>query len=235
MTVLEDHDHAAEGGHHESPQDRHRKEHMAIWMFIAGDFLFFALETFCWFYLRTLNTGGGWRFTQCTKALSDAQGTTLAATSQTCTDGLGNPITHAVAKAAPIHTIAIALLIVAAALFVWFAEVQARKGASRKATTPLLHVASLFCLGAIVWQIVQFQILPFTTIQGTYASVFEFYMGSNLAHFGLVSFILLGLVIRSSKGKFENGNWYQLHLSRLWALWVAISSALLAVVAVVFA
>ena len=60
-------------------------------------------------------------------------------------------------------------------------------------------------------------------------------MGSNLAHFGLVSFILLGLVIRSSKGKFENGNWYQLHLSRLWALWVAISSALLAVVAVVFA
>ena len=205
MTILETHDHAAEGGHHESPQDRHRKEHMAIWMFIAGDFLFFALETFCWFYLRTLNAGGGWRFTQCTQALSDAQGTTLAATSQTCTDGLGNPITHAVAKAAPIHTIAIALLIVAAALFVWFAEVQARKGASRKATTPLLHVASLFC------------------------------MGSNLAHFGLVSFILLGLVIRSSKGKFENGNWYQLHLSRLWALWVAISSALLAVVAVVFA
>ena len=236
MTVLETHDHAAEGGHHESPQDRHRKEHMAVWMFIAGDFLFLVLEIFCWFYLRTLNAGGGWRFAECTKAFSEANGTTVASNrAQICTDGLGNPITHAVEKAAAIHTIAIAVLIVVAALFVWFAEVQARKGATRKATTPILNLAALFCLGAIVWQIVQFQILPFTTVQGTYASVFEYYMGSNLAHFGLVSFILLGLVIRSSKGKFENGNWYQLHLSRLWTLWVALSSAVLAVVAVVFA
>ena len=231
MTILETHDHAAEGGHHESPQDRHRKEHMAIWMFIAGDFLFFALETFCWFYLRTLNAGGGWRFTQCTQALSDAQGTTLAATSQTCTDGLGNPITHAVAKAAPIHTIAIALLIVAAALFVWFAEVQARKGASRKATTPLLHVASLFCLGAIGLQIYQFQILPFTTIDGAYASVFQFFMGSNLAHFLIVLVIAIGLFNRSRIGKLEHSNWYQAHLGRLWSVWVALSATVLAVIA----
>ena len=236
MTVIDTEHHAAGGGHEESPRDRHRKEHMAVWMFIGGDFLFFALEIFCWFYLRTLNAQGGWRFTDCTKALSaQVSGTLAGNVPQTCTDGLGNPITHQIPTAAPIHTIAIAVLAVAAGLFVWFAEVQGRKGSSRKATTPLLNVALLLIVGAIVWQIVQFQILPFTTIQGTYASVFEFYMGSNLAHFGLVLFIIMGLVVRSMKGKFEGGNWYQLHLSRLWTMWVGISSAILAVVAVAFA
>jgi heme/copper-type cytochrome/quinol oxidase subunit 3 len=239
MSVIESH-HDAEEGHHESPQDRHRKEHMAIWMFIAGDFLFFALEIFAWFYLRTLNAQGGWRFAQCTPEIAKQIGGTLSGglnsgLNQTCTDGLGNPILHEIPTAAPIHTIAIAVLIVLAAIFVWFAEVQGRKGASRSTTTPLLWIGFVACLGAVVWQFVQFQVLPFTTIQGTYASVFEFFMGSNVAHFLLCLFIIMGLAIRSSKGKFENHNWYQLHLSRLWTLWVAVSASLLAVVVIAFA
>ena len=31
---------AGESGHHESPQDRHKKEHIALWLFIGGDALF---------------------------------------------------------------------------------------------------------------------------------------------------------------------------------------------------
>ena len=240
MTVTE-HDTHAEGGHHESPQHKHKKEHIAIWLFIAGDAVFLMLELFAWFYLRTLNTNGGWRFTQCTKALSDQISGTLVGTpafnsnAQTCTDGLGNPITHQIATAAPIHTIAIAVLMLISAAFIWFAEVQARQGATRKTTTPLAGFALLFVIGAIVWQIVQFQVLPFTTIDGTYASLFEFYMGANLAHFALILIIAQGMLFRSRAGKFENGNWYQLHLSRLFWVWVAASSALLALVTIFFA
>jgi len=210
------------GGHHDTPQDRHKKEHIATWMFIGGDAVFFMLEVFMWFYLRSLNTNGMWRGTNCSKA-------------NPCTDGLGNPMTAAVPKAAALHTLAIAALMVISAAIIWFAEVQSRQGASRKTTTPLAGLALLFVIGAIVWQIVQFSILPFTTIQGTYASTFEFFMGSNLAHFALILVIGLGLVNRSRMGKFEGGHWYQLHLSRLFWVWIAASSATLAVIAVAFA
>jgi heme/copper-type cytochrome/quinol oxidase subunit 3 len=211
-----------EGGHHESPQSRHKKEHIAVWMFIGGDAIFVLLEIFVWFYLRSLNTNGMWRGTNCSKA-------------NACTDGLGNPMTSSVPKAAAIHTVAIFALMLISAGIIWFTEVQARQGATRKTTTPLSVLALLVLLGAIVWQIVQFSLVPFSTIDGTYASTFLFYMGSNLAHFLIVLTIATGLVFRSRKGKFESGNWYQLHLSRLFWTWVAVSTTLLGLVAILFA
>ena len=93
----------------------------------------------------------------------------------------------------------------------------------------------IFVVAAIVWQIVQFQILPFTTIQGTYASTFEFYMGSNIAHFLLALTVGFGLFNRSRIGKYEDGRWFQVHLSRIFFVWVAFSSAVLALVTVLFA
>lgn len=204
--------------HHESPQERHKKEHLAIWLFIFGDAVILALEIFFWFYLRTLNTNGMWIGAACSKA-------------NPCTDGLGNPITAPIQQADGIYTLAVAALIIVGAAFIWLAEVQARGGATRKATTPLLGLATLFTLGAIVLQFVQFQVLPFTTIDGAYASVFEFYMGSNIAHFLIVLMIAVGLMTRSRKGMLEGGNWYQAHLSRLFAVWVAFSATVLAVIA----
>jgi heme/copper-type cytochrome/quinol oxidase subunit 3 len=212
----------AGGGHHESPQDRHKKEHIALWMFIGGDAVFFMLEVFVWFYLRSLNTNGMWRGVLCSKA-------------NACTDGLGNAITSPIPKAAAFNTVGIFVLLLISAVVIWFTEVQARQGASRKTTTPLAGLAVLVLLGAIVWQIVQFQTLPFTTIDGTYASTFEFYMGSNLAHFLVLFVVAIGLFNRSRLGKYENGHWYQLHLGRLFWGWIAVSATLLGLVAVLFA
>ncbi|MEI8050823.1 MAG: hypothetical protein WCI12_05255 [Actinomycetes bacterium] len=206
-------------GHHESPQQRHQKEHMATWLLIAGDGVFFALEIFFWFYLRTLNVNGMWRGTLCT-------------TSNPCTDGLGNPITHAIEKASPSWTAAVAILIIASAAFVWIAEVQVRQGDSRRVTTPLLAVGALLALAAIVVQFLQFQYLPFTTIDGAYASVFEFFMGSNIAHFLIVLMIVFGAYNRSRKGIYEQGHWYQVHLIRLFTVWVAFSATVLALIAI---
>jgi hypothetical protein len=89
----------------------------------------------------------------------------------------------------------------------------------------------VFCLVAIGLQIYQFQVLPFTTIDGAYASLFEFFMGSNLAHFLLVLVIAVGLFNRSRIGKLEHSNWYQAHLGRLWSVWVAASATVLALIA----
>ena len=49
-------------------------------------------------------------------------------------------------------------------------------------------------------QIYQFQVIPFTTIDGAYASTYEFFMGSTLAHLILLRFIILGLWIRAQQG-----------------------------------
>ena len=221
--------HYLEGGnHHDTPQEKHRKEHLALWLFIFGDVVFFLLELFFWFYLRANNTGGGWREANCGPH-------TISSPTNTCVDGLGNPITSEIAKAAPIHTIAIAVLIIVSAGLIWFAEVQARQGASRKTTTPLTAFSVVFVLAGLAWQFYQFQVLPFTTVDGAYASTFTFFMGSNVAHFLILLIVALGLFNRSRIGKFENGRWYQLHLGRLFAVWIALSCAILALVTVFFA
>ena len=228
------HGHYLEGGnHHDSPQEKHRKEHMAVWLLIFGDAVFFLLELFFWFYLRANNTAGMWRATNCTAANGKTGPTDEGL--NTCTDGLFNPITHAIPKASPVYTIIVFALIAVAAGFVWFAEVQARKGATKTTTHPLTALALFFVLAAIGAQFYQFQVLPFTTIQGTYASTFEFYMGSNVAHFLLALTIVLGLWNRSRLGKFDNGKWYQLHLSRLFLVWVASTSVILGLVTIFFA
>ena len=210
--------HEANHGHEESPQERHKKEHLGVWLFIFGDAVILALEIFFWFYLRTLNVNGMWIGAACSKL-------------NPCTDGLGNPITAPIQEADGICTLGVAALVVIGVAFLWLAEVQARGGATRKATTPLLGLAVLFSLASVVLQFVQFQVLPFTTIDGAYASVFEFYMGSNVAHVLVVFTVASGLMMRSRKGMLEGSNWYQAHLGRLFGVWIAFSCVVLAVIA----
>jgi heme/copper-type cytochrome/quinol oxidase subunit 3 len=221
-------DHHGEGDHHDAPHftpaERHRMEHIATWMFIGGDFVFFILEIFSWFYLRALNTNGMWRGTLCSPTNQCAAG-----------GSTGFMLTHPVEKADPLWTFLVAGIVIVAAAFVWFAEAQARSGATRKTTSPMLALGMLFTLGAIAVQLYQFQILPFQTTFGAYASVFMFYMGANVAHFAITLVMTLGIWNRSRLGKYEGGSWYQLHLVRLWIVWVAVSSAILAIVSVAFA
>ena len=159
----------AVAGHHETREQRHFKEHMVVWLFISGDAVFLLMELFYWFYLRALNTDGMWRGVDCSKA-------------NPCTDGLGNPITHEIAKATPWYTVSIAILVVIAAALVWGVERSAQRQAKRSAISGAAALGLVVLLAAIVVQCYQFGHLPFTTIDGTYASTFEFFMGSTLAH-----------------------------------------------------
>jgi heme/copper-type cytochrome/quinol oxidase subunit 3 len=212
----------AVAGHHETREQRHFKEKMAVWIFISGDAIFLLMELFYWFYLRALNTSGMWRGAACSKA-------------NPCTDGLGNPIIHEITKADPWYTVSIAILAVIAATLIWGAERSAQRQAKRGAISGAAAVGVLALLAAIVVQCLQFGHLPFTTIDGTYASTFEFFMGSTLAHLSLLAFIGVGLWTRARKGAYDGGRWYQVRIIRVFAVWIAVSTCILTLVMSAFA
>ena len=213
---------AAAVGHEETREERHLKERIALWLLVAGDALFLVLELFTWFYLRALNTNGMWRGAACTKA-------------NPCTDGLGNPITSEIPKAAVGWTLIIAALAVVAAIVVWRVEVAAQRQAPRRLISATAGIAVLVVLAAIVVQCLQFGHLPFTTIDGSYASSYEFFMGSTVFHLGLLAFILLGLWLRARAGKYDKGRWFQVGLIRFFSVWVAVVTCVLAATVLLFA
>jgi heme/copper-type cytochrome/quinol oxidase subunit 3 len=133
----------AVAGHHETREQRHFKERLAIWIFISGDAVFLLMELFYWFYLRALNTGGMWRGVTCS-------------TAKPCTDGLGNPITHEIAKATPWYTVSIAVLVVIGAALVWGVERSAQRQSKRNAISAGAALGLVAILAAIVVQCYQF-------------------------------------------------------------------------------
>jgi heme/copper-type cytochrome/quinol oxidase subunit 3 len=210
-----------EGGHHETPEQRDHKERLALYLFIGGDAVILLLELFTWFYLRALNVDGMWRGVSCTSA-------------NPCTDGLGNPITSEVAKANPSYTIIIAVLAVVAAVLIVAVERTAANRGSRSLMSGVTGLALVALLAAIALQIYQFQVLPFSTIDGTYASTFEVFMGSTLAHLILLSFIILGMWNRIRLGRYDEGRWHRVRLIRFFTVWIAASVCVLALVMSLF-
>jgi fumarate reductase subunit D len=193
-----------------------------LWLLIGGDLVFLLMELFFWFYLRALNTNGMWRGAACSKA-------------NPCTDGLGNPITSEIAKANPAYTLIIAGLAVLAALAIWRTEVASRNQEKRGVISGTAALGLVFLLAAVVVQCIQFGKLPFTTVDGSYASSFTFFMGSTLGHLFLLSFLIFAVWNRARKGKYDGGHWYQVRVNRVFAVWIAISTCVLALVMVLFA
>ena len=54
------------------------------------------------------------------------------------------------------------------------------------------------------------------------------------AHLILLPFVVIGLWIRAGKGRYEGGTWYRIRLIRFFAVWIAISTAVLATVGALF-
>jgi heme/copper-type cytochrome/quinol oxidase subunit 3 len=208
-------------GEHESPEHRDLKERLAIWLFIGGDALFLLLELFGWFYLRALNTNGMWRGVDCTKA-------------NPCTDGLGNPITQEIAKANPWYSVVVAALAVVAAVLIWLMERAARNSEQRRVVSSLGGLALIALLASVAVGFYQFQHLPFVTTLGAYASSYEFFIGSSLVHLILLTLIGFGLWNRARLGRYDGGKYFQVRLIRQFAVWIAISVCVLALVSSVY-
>ena len=104
-----------------------------------------------------------------------------------------------------------------AALLIWTTERAARNNENRRVVSGVAGLGLVPLLAAIGLGIYQFQTLPFTTIDGSYASTFEFFMGSTLAHVILLTFIALGLWNRARLGRYNDGRWYRLRVIRYFA------------------
>lgn len=211
--------HAGHHEHHERPEERHIKEFLGLWLFIGGDLLFTALEIFTWIYLRALNTNGLWRGAQCSVA-------------HPCTNGNGNPITHEIATASALYPWLAAALVTAAAALCWRMERRARDdqpfgalvGASATATAAGVAVMAL-----------NFANLPFTTVDGAYASCYEFVAASTLAHLLMLLFVMGGMGNRARLGLYGDRRWHRVRIIKMFATWIAVSSAVLALLVTAFA
>ena len=207
--------------HGETAGDRHRKEQIALWLFIAGDAVLLVLEVFTWIYTRALDTDGMWRGAACTAA-------------NPCTNGLGGSITHEVAKANPWYSVGVLALVAVAAALLASSERSARERSGQRIVSNIAAMALVALLAGIALQCYQFTVLPFTTVDGTYASAFEFFMGSTLAHLLVLGFITLGVWNRARLGRYGDGHWQQLRLIRIFGVWIAASIAVLVFVMSVF-
>ena len=218
-----DHAEGHEGGHHESPVKKDHKERLALWLFISGDALFLLLDT----VHLVLSAGPEHRRAVAGAACSKAN---------PCTDGLGNPIVSGDPEGEP------GLLGGAWPPWPWLGLCWSGWWSGPPATTESRSVISgvallafLALLATVGFQIYQFQVLPFTTIDGSYASTYIFFMGSTLAHLILLTFIGFGLWMRAHQGKYDDGRWFQVRIIRFFAVWIAVSAVILTVVSSLFA
>ena len=200
---------------------RDPKERLLLWLLIGGDMLFLILEGFTWFYLRSFNVEGT---VEQRRLLEGEPVHRRTGQSDQRADPPGGP------EARHHHRICSVL----AAAFVWLAESAAGEAGKRSVST-MAGVAFLFMLVAIGWQIYQFQVLPFTTIDGAYASTYEFFMGSTLAHLdpaGLHRASACGS--GPARAAYAGATWYRVRLIRFFAVWIALSTVILVSVAALF-
>ena len=212
----------AVAGHHETREQRHFKERLAVWLFISGDAVFLLMELFYWFYLRALNTDGMWRGAACSKA-------------NPCTDGLGNPITHEIAKATPWYTVSIAVLVVhrrrlrmgVGAIGPAPSRSGARSaGAAARACRPgrCDRGAVRPVRGPAVHHHRRGVRIDLRVLHG-------FDAGPPAS---CSAFIVTGLWTRARRGRYDGGHWYQVRIIRIFAVWLAVSTCILAIVMIAF-
>jgi len=63
-----------------------------------------------------------------------------------------------------------------------------------------------------------------------YDSAFMALVGSGLIHLVVLAFLGLGLTVRASRGLITGEKWYQARLIRMFWVWIAISSVVVAAV-----
>jgi hypothetical protein len=102
---------------------------------------------------------------------------------------------------------------------------------------PIALLATVVSVVAIVLTIVQLRQIPeiFVTQNDSaymaytaYSSAILVLEGSALVHLFFLTFLGLGLTIRTSRGAITGEKWYQVRLVRLFWVWVAVSNVIVA-------
>jgi heme/copper-type cytochrome/quinol oxidase subunit 3 len=223
-----------DGGHHESPEVIDGRQRMAVWLFIGGDIVLLAGLMFTYLYLRGTNTDGHWMnmvgytghpWSYYNNILFVKGGS------------LPNPTTVSVGPISAGFYWLVTLVTVVSAGVLWFGERSLRMSKNAKAFMPIALLATVVAVVAVVLTIVQLRQIPeiFVTQNDSaymaytaYSSAILVLEGSALVHLVILAFLGLGLTIRTSRGVISGDKWYQVRLVRLFWVWVAISSVVVA-------
>jgi heme/copper-type cytochrome/quinol oxidase subunit 3 len=220
--------HGHDSGHHEPPEVVDHRQRMALWLFIGGDIVTTAAMVFTYLYLRAVNTGGHWMSMMGLQGHSYAYYESLA--------NLPAPHLVHVHPMSPSFNWLVTGVIVVSALILWAGESALRKGGQAKAFSSVALLATVVAIVAVALAIVQLQHLPEIFVAKndsqvmaytTYDSAMMFIIGSAVVHFILLSFLGLGLTIRSARGVINGQKWFQARLVRIFWVWVAVSAVLL--------
>jgi heme/copper-type cytochrome/quinol oxidase subunit 3 len=229
------------GGHHESPEVVDGRQRMAIWLFIGGDIITTSALLFTYLYLRGVNTGGHWMSMLGYPGPQMAHGHTYAyyENALSSSAGLANPTTVMVSKVSVGLNWMVTLLVVVSALIVWGAEKNLRRTRNRHHYSRWAALATAVTIVAVWLTFKQLQNLPQifvatndsqTMSYTTYDSSMMVIIGSGLLHLFLLTFLGVGLTLRSSRGAINGHKWHQARLVRLFWVWVGISSVVVSAV-----
>jgi heme/copper-type cytochrome/quinol oxidase subunit 3 len=226
---------SGEGGHHEAPEVVDGRQRLGVWLFIGGDIIIVAALLFTYLYLRGVNTSGHWMSLLGYQGHSYAYYQVIA----NSTAGLPAPkLIHVGPMGAGLEWVITVVTVVSAAI-VWQAERALRATKNAKAFSTMAAFATVVALVAIVLTIIQLRSIPEVFVatndsQGmaftAYDSAFLALAGSGLVHLVILTFLGLGLTIRSSKGLINGERWHQARLVRFFWVWIATSSVVVSAV-----
>jgi heme/copper-type cytochrome/quinol oxidase subunit 3 len=218
------------GDGHDSPEKVDGRERLGVWLFIGADVVTVGALLFTYLYLRAVNTGGhfmsmyGYKGSLHTYAWWDnaaANGTLKAPT-----------LIH-VGTVSPGLQWLIAAVTVVSAGILWAGESSLRKNKNSKSFSGTALLAGIIPIVGIVVAAVLLSDLPqiFVGINDsntmsytTYDSAMMAILASTIFHLAILSFLGVGLAIRSTRGLVSGDRWYQVRLVRYFWVWVAISS-----------
>jgi heme/copper-type cytochrome/quinol oxidase subunit 3 len=223
------------GGHFLTPEVVDSQQRLGVWLFIGGDIIIVAALLFTYLYLRGVNTSGHWM------SLVGYKGHSYAYYQNIANGSVGLPapkLIHVGPMSAGLEWLIAAVTVVSGAI-VWQAERALRATKNAKAYSTMAAFATVVVVVAIVLTIIQLRSVPEVFVatndsQGmaytAYDSAFLAIAGSGLFHLLVLTFLGLGLMIRSSKGLINGDRWHQARLVRFFWVWIAASSVIVAAV-----
>jgi len=221
--------HGASGGHFLEPEDLDRTQRLGVWLFIGGDIIIVSALLFTYLYLRGVDTSGHWM------SLLGLQGHSYAYY-QNASSLPAPRLIHVKPMSAGFDWLITAVTVVTAGI-IWQGERALRVTKNAKAFSSAAGLATVVTLVAIVLTVIQLRSIPEIFVstndsQGmaytAYDSAYMALVGSGLIHLVILAFLGLGLTIRASRGRITGERWYQARLIRMFWVWIAISSVIVA-------
>jgi heme/copper-type cytochrome/quinol oxidase subunit 3 len=191
--------HTQTNPHHEHPDVVGSRNRLGVILLIVADVAFALSMLFTYFYLKAQNVNEMW--------LPAADGDAPAIL----------PVSSA--SAWKISAIAAIGLL---AHFMALRNVRRGNQSNLKAFGFIALLASLI---ALVIQVQQFGVMPFTFYNGTYASCWYLFAIVNTVHLILTAFIALGNWNRSRLGLYKSDHWHVV-IVNVWWVWMVVSSLL---------